>query len=1112
MFPNTEKTSFDAVCEEVLKTCVNRTSENPASYISLAGNWFVQMVNENGSFQTRTGEGENQILHTVRFSNGYFQLPDTTSDTDMKFGFSHCGELYVDVDYQVYSEKGQLQHEEKLPRHLLVRIPVPLLPGLGMYTGESDSSGTYVIGGKRRFLPPIKAIAYNFPFRIYSNLNDRYKIQVRSAHIDRCNRSTSTIEFQIDPGNAKKKYHLILVKVPFSLSLIPAMMLVRFMKFDGGRFLEMLEEMVRDENTMGSYRLDLLSYVNMSAEDCLSQVSRLYGKPAATVENIISTEVFPHLKGNLNRKMEYMAMCICHLIKFRNGELKETDRDSRCFSRVACAMTTTVGLCRLSLLNFEKQAIKMIRKCVTGGHKLTISRILSHERFSKRVNSAFATGNWSKQRVGVTQSLQTNNLYTIQSQLRRVNSTCLNYEGSHVAVRLLHPSQAGYECCAETPEGQNIGLISALASTCTYSGDTLDICMRRDLSVIDFIAEKIPIHPEKGALDRFRIHGEYGMIRGYVDSLEDWIDEFHRSRRDLEIDPQLTYYVDYESRDWYLFADRGRMLRPLLVVRNLHKIGDIYRSSQPVSFFGDLFANGCLEYVCPGMEASLRVGADLRQPDLKTKTHLEISSVSIFGTIATQTVFFRHNQAPRLVYACAMIKQAITQHDMRDSGSACNHTLWYGGRPLVYTKTARIMNTDILPDVTNAVVLVLPMSSGQEDAIVFNRASVQCGMFTHSVSRTYSGEDSKQTQFTNPANRRYISGRKNGDYDAVDENGYPIPGKKVKGGDVIIGRLANVKNWSGPKSASGGKLNITGEDKSITLREHEKGFIQRVDIATTDKSSVVTVHVRDHAEVEVGDKFASRHSQKGVCGQLRNKEDMPFSIVTGMTPDIVVSPLGFPSRMTMGKLIELIVGKAVCLTGNIEIGEDNQDFFESFDAQLDYFKGLLKKHGFKSNGTEVFLNGHTGERIRGHVFSGVAAYHKLKHVVNGKISVRSTGPVQSLTRQPNEGRRLGGGMRFGEMEFQCVSAHAAGEVLRERSVTASDEFYTHICDRCGQLAEGNVKVDYSYCRRCETSEHVKYVPISYSTKLLIHELGATGIKVNVHTSQKRKRRSSVSNL
>ena len=242
-----------------------------------------------------------------------------------------------------------------------------------------------------------------------------------------------------------------------------------------------------------------------------------------------------------------------------------------------------------------------------------------------------------------------------------------------------------------------------------------------------------------------------------------------------------------------------------------------------------------------------------------------------------------------------------------------------------------------------------------------------------------------------------------------------------------------------------------------------------------DNSWLVKVLVRSTRRPELGDKFSSRHGQKGVCGIIVNQEDLPFSL-QGIYPDMVMNPHGFPSRMTVGKMIELINGKSGLCEGRIK---DATAF--GGDKVSDISETLIR-HGYNYSGKEFLTSGITGEALESYIFFGPVYYQKLKHMVMDKMHARARGSRTLLTRQPTEGRARGGGLRLGEMERDCLVAYGASQLLVERLMVSSDEFTVHVCEQCGLMGYKG------WCQFCKAEDTMNSVKIPYACKLLFQEL------------------------
>jgi DNA-directed RNA polymerase beta subunit len=373
----------------------------------------------------------------------------------------------------------------------------------------------------------------------------------------------------------------------------------------------------------------------------------------------------------------------------------------------------------------------------------------------------------------------------------------------------------------------------------------------------------------------YKVFDPHGRFLGWCIDIDKLNGIFLSGRRQLAFDPFVGMYQDFALKEWRIYCDIGRMVRPLLVVSNLYKIEKILsESASGKSILPALLCNGCLEYVSPSEEVNLKVTfclpTDLRE--IYKFTHLEVNDVSFVGIIAALSPFFRHNQGPRLVYWIGMSKQAIGTSTKRDMGTATTHNLWYGQKPMVVTQTARDLNMDQIPDCINCTVIFFPHSANQEDAIVMNRASIDRGMFVSDSIRTYVADkhgiisDASSEKFEKPIAGQTF-GMRDSDYSKLETNGLPKSGTEVMGGDVIIGRTVPIKKISSsaivkvPKKIRSPDYQKKRRDKSVQVRDDEKGVVDSVCLVRKPRSEIAKVRVRTTRIPEVADKFSSRHSQ-----------------------------------------------------------------------------------------------------------------------------------------------------------------------------------------------------------------------------------------------------------
>ena len=276
-------------------------------------------------------------------------------------------------------------------------------------------------------------------------------------------------------------------------------------------------------------------------------------------------------------------------------------------------------------------------------------------------------------------------------------------------------------------------------------------------------------------------------------------------------------------------------------------------------------------------------------------------------------------------------------------------------------------------------------------------------------------------------------------------------------------------------------------ETSIKMRHSEDGIVDTVIMSeTVDGNKLIKIKVRDLRIPELGDKFSSRHGQKGVLGLIAKQENMPFTC-DGISPDLIMNPHAMPSRMTLGQMFEGLLGRIAACLG------DPQDATPFEVTDMDGLQQRLVETGFDYGGRVALYNGVTGEKYHAGIYMGAIYYQKLHHLVSDKIHARARGPVQILTRQPTEGRAREGGLRFGEMERDCLVGHGSAMLLKERLLDESDKTEILVCEECGLLAVYDRSRDRTYCPICGEDTAISEVVCSYAFKLLVQEMMSLGI-------------------
>ncbi|KAK1591805.1 hypothetical protein Q3G72_013957 [Acer saccharum] len=550
----------------------------------------------------------------------------------------------------------------------------------------------------------------------------------------------------------------------------------------------------------------------------------------------------------------------------------------------------------------------------------------------------------------------------------------------------------------------------------------------------------------------------------------------------------------------YIASDGGRVCRPLVIAdKGISRIKEHHMKelSDGVSTFDDFLLDGLIEYLDVNEENNALIALYDGEATPDT-THIEIEPFTILGVCAGLIPYPHHNQSPRNTYQCAMGKQAMGNiaYNQLCRMDTLLYLLVYPQRPLLTTRTIELVGYDKLGAGQNATVAVMSYSGYDiEDAIVMNKASLDRGFGRCIVMKKESAIIQKE--YKNKTSDRILRPNRTGP-DAekmkiLDDDGIASPGEIIRPKDIYV-------NKESPLVTEGQELSID-ERRNCIYRsakstykgpEGETCVVDRVALCSDkDGNSRIKFIIRQTRRPEVGDKFSSRHGQKGVCGTIIQQEDFPFS-ERGICPDLIMNPHGFPSRMTVGKMIELLGGKAGVSCGRFHYGSAFGEPSGHAD-KVEAISETLVKHGFSYSGKDFIYSGITGSPLQAFIFMGPIYYQKLKHMVLDKMHARGSGPRVMLTRQPTEGKARNGGLRVGEMERDCLIAYGASMLIFERLMLSSDPFDVQVCRVCGLLGYYNHKLKVGICSTCKNGDNISTMKLPYACKLLFQELQSMNI-------------------
>ena len=1098
-----------------------------ASYNNFLHVILPQIIAEYGSFSC-IADNKSKAKHSIRITNVHYRHPEIMEGSGRIFRLSpfeclqrkldYMAQVLVDITHTVESEAGGT-HENKFYEHHLFDLPVMVLSDLcrlrqneHFMAQESlyEFGGHFIISGSEKILVQQEKLRVNYPFVSLSKKANRniWTCEVRSWTEEKF-RSTSTSYFSL---HDKKGLCEVKVKLPFlEKTEIPLVLVFRMLGIDNPQAYipthpaieALLRNILTDHGEHGYATWTLNEIYEHVALKGIKELAKnnTPEKRQKYVSHIMLNEFLPHEPN----KGLGLGLIIWEMLMTVKGVFEPGDRDAFYNKRLHTAGPLMALQLRILLRQYLKGVQLTLQKNIDSGRYTEITDYMSWKKVTAGIKYALSTGRWGVPKGankggqdGTAQVYSRLNYEASVSHARRAN-TPLNRESKQAKPRQVRSSHYGLLCAVETPEGASCGLVESLTTLAHVRlGGTAQIVQR----VIRSLFGPLLRSPDTGLPGADALTFLFnGTLLGYLPIVgQNVVKELRLMRRCMELPFDTSIAWDPLRKQIRVNTDLGAVLRPLFVLENIPKLAGLAERYQyDPCFFRVLLSEGVIEYLDKEEEElNATIAMDWRGVG-ETTTHLDIYPGVILGLSAGIIPFPEHNQAPRNIYGTIQGKQGagipLTNH--YDRFETASHVLNHVERPIVTTQIGRIFDHDALPAGINCVVAIMSGSYNQEDSNIINKSFLDMGYMQSTVYHTYVGEErlssSDREVFGKPTPTEVVNIQK-GNYEFLNDMGFAPPGTKIPGnqqGTAIIGKMmSTLQVQDNPEDNK-------PRDRSLLLFPNREVTVDRVLRTVGSEGNVILkVRTRSNRIPEIGDKFAATCGQKNTCGMIRAPEDMPFSAQSGITPDIIINPHCVPSRMTIGLLLEMLLGKTACLEGRIGDGTPFKEITSSKIGEV------LHKHGYQSRGHEALIDGTTGELYPGcQIFMGPCFYQRLKHMTEDKIHARFRGPLQLLSRQPSEGRSRAGGLKFGEMEVDAGKTHGVASFVNDRLRENSDKFSIQVCGQCGNMVPSSIPEEKAQllgplfstevlCPVCESSASIYTANIAYASKLLLQELQA----------------------
>jgi DNA-directed RNA polymerase II subunit RPB2 len=980
---------------------------------------------------------------------------------------------------------------------------------------RNDFGGYFIIDGKEKCIVSQEKFADNMLYvrKNKDDNTYSYSCEVRSVSEDSSKpiRYTSA---KIVAQDATYSNNQIVIDVPNVRKPVPLFILMRALGVVSDKAIIecCLLDLETNSNMIDLFIPSIHDANKIFTQQTALEYIKTFTKRRTTsaVLEILMNYFLPHVgEDNFLNKAYYVGFMVNKLLRVFMKREKPTDRDNFKFKRVETSGSLIYDLFREYFLIQNRGIFLKIDKEFyyhPGKYRSNFMSLIqdNYKDFFKEriIEDGFKKGfkgNWgadpNTKRIGLVQDVNRLSWFTFISHLRKI-SLPLDPTSKVAGPHYLHGSQWGIIDPVDTPDGGNVGLHKHMSiSTKITNGFS-------SLPLIKWLRANTPLKliqecsPKMLATStKLFINGNWiGIIENPIEN----VNTLKLFRRNGIIPIYASISFSFETNIVYIYTDGGRLTRPVYykdadgkLSYNHGKLRDTilshqYSWSQVVAGFeqkntdnfclrsnvlynaNDLYPGyktldrlldmlqenkGIVDYIDTSEEEVALIATRPEQiKDNKFYTHSEIDPSLMFGVMGNSIIYPEANQLPRDVFSCGQSKQAVSlyhsnyQLRLDKMGVVLN----YGQVPLVKSRYLQYICNEEQSYGVNAIVAIMSYTGyNVEDAILINEGSIKRGLFRTTYFTTYEArEESSKVSgnnvnsfFTNIESKENVSRLKEGfDYSKLDAHGLVKENTEIDDRVVLIGQVTSTTDNKGEYI-----------DNSKTTKKGQLGFVDKSFISEGEEGfRIAKIRVREERLPAIGDKMASRAGQKGTLGLIIPEEDMPFT-ADGIRPDLIINPHALPSRMTIGQLVECLLGKACTMYG----GYGDCTAYATKGANYETYGHMLTKMGYHNSGNQILYNGFTGAQLFSEIFIGPTYYMRLKHMVKDKINYRATGRRSALTRQTNQGRANDGGLRIGEMERDGIMAHGLSYFLNESYMVRGDEYYMAVCNKTGAIAVYN---------------------------------------------------------